>query len=100
MFFEEHPLSLAGVPYKEFCYYCFDEISESRPEIIPLAQETLRLAALFPLEHLVVLEVPVNKARVYNLSPKQCSHLPLKQVWLLQTQNNSTNCPNTDSVSA
>lgn len=77
--------SLSGLPYRERyqsiedCssftinnYYCFDEFLDDRLKI-PLVREALRHGVLFPLEHLVILEVPVNEARVYNMSPKQCS---------------------------
>lgn len=50
-----------------------DEFFDDRLKIIPSVQETPHHEVLFPLEHLVVLEVPVNKARVHNVSPKQCS---------------------------
>lgn len=47
-------------------------LSNDRLEIIPLVQGSLHLGVLCPLEHLVVPEVPVNKARVYDMSTRQC----------------------------
>lgn len=49
------------------------EFSDDRLQILPLVQENLRPGVLYLLEHLVVLEAPVNKISVHYMSPKKCS---------------------------